>query len=308
MQKSSIDLSDKRLIVLVGPTAIGKSDIAIFLAKQLKTEIISCDSRQFYREMKIGTAVPEAEELAAVPHHFIGHLSVVQEYSAGDYERDALAEIQILFEKYDTLILVGGSGLFEKAVTRGLDDFPEIDPEIRITLNKELEEKGLEFLLEELKAADPEYYKIADLQNPVRIIRALEIYRGSGKTFSSFRKSTPSKRAFQTLRIGLRLPREEIYERINKRVDRMMERGLLEEVRSLREFRNLNSLQTVGYKELFEYLDGAATLEEAIEEIKKNTRRYAKRQLTWYRKEEDIKWFSPFEKEKIWDYIKSVLL
>lgn len=296
-------MENKNLIVITGPTAIGKTSLAIFLAQQLKTEIISFDSRQFYRELSIGTAVPSSEELAMIPHHFIQNLSILDEYSVGDFERDALVKINELFQKYNDLILVGGSGLYEKAVTEGLDQFPEIDKTIRQKLIDEFNENGLEVLQNELKAVDPIYFEQVDINNPVRIIRALEIYRGTGKPFSSFRKNNYTARNFNVLKIVLELPREEIYNRINKRVDMMMENGLLDEVKSLYKFKHLNSLQTVGYKELFDYLDGKIDLSFAIDEIKKNTRRYAKRQLTWYRKDERTKWFSPFEKEKILEFI-----
>ncbi len=297
----------KKLIIITGPTAIGKTGLAVFLAKQLQTEIISFDSRQFYKEMKIGTAVPSEEELAEVSHHFIQNLSIHDAYSVGDFEQDALKKLEELFEKYDSVVMVGGSGMFEKAVTEGLDKFPDVDPKIREELIREFEEFGLEKLQEELKSADPDYFQNADIQNPVRLIRALEIFRGSGKPFSSFRKNKSADRNFKAVKIGLQLPREEIYERINHRVDLMMQEGLLEEVKSLQEFKNLNSLQTVGYRELFDYLDEKTSLEFAVEEIKKNTRRYAKRQLTWYRKDQKVNWFSPFEKEQILNFIRSQL-
>lgn len=296
----------KHLIVITGPTAIGKTGLAIFIAKKLKTEIISFDSRQFYQEMKIGTAVPSDEELKEVPHHFIQNLSIEQDYSVGNFERDALVKIEELFEKYDYLVFVGGSGLYEKAVTEGLDEFPQVDKTIRLNLIYEYDIHGLEPLQNELKEVDPVYYNLVDLNNPVRIIRALEIYRGTGKPFSSYRKNNYSARNFQVTKIGLELSREEIYDRINKRVDLMMQKGLLEEVKSLYPKKHLNSLQTVGYRELFDYLDGKIELDFAIEEIKKNTRRYAKRQLTWYRKDPRIKWFSPFEKENILTYIQDI--
>jgi len=296
----------KHLIVITGPTAIGKTGLAIFIAKKLKTEIISFDSRQFYQEMKIGTAVPSDEELKEVPHHFIQNLSIEQDYSVGNFERDALVKIEELFEKYDYLVFVGGSGLYEKAVTEGLDEFPQVDKSIRLNLIYEYDIHGLEPLQNELKEVDPVYYNLVDLNNPVRIIRALEIYRGTGKPFSSYRKNNYSARNFQVTKIGLELSREEIYDRINKRVDLMMQEGLLEEVKSLYPKKHLNSLQTVGYRELFDYLDGKIELDFAIEEIKKNTRRYAKRQLTWYRKDPRIKWFSPFEKENILTYIQDI--
>lgn len=300
MQKSS---KNKQLIVVAGPTAIGKTKLAIQLAQNYNTEIVSFDSRQFYKEMNIGTAVPSQEELQAVPHHFIQNLSIHQDYSVGDFERDTLQLIDELFLKHDKIILVGGSGLYEKAVTEGLDSFPEVDKIIRQELIYEWDIYGLDKLVEELKEVDPIYYELVDKQNPVRIIRALEIYRGTGKPFSSFRKNNFSARNFTVLKVVLELPRQEIYDRINHRVDVMMQNGLLEEVKSLYEFKHLNSLQTVGYRELFDYLDGKIDLDFALEEIKKNTRRYAKRQLTWYRKDERAKWFRPDEFEEIVEYL-----
>ena len=296
---------EKNLIVISGPTAIGKTGLAVFIANFFQTEIISFDSRQFYKEMNIGTAVPSPEELASTPHHFIQNLSIHEEYSVGDYEKDALKKIDELFQSHDVLVMVGGSGLFEKAVTEGLDEFPSVNPSIRQELNHQFDLYGIDYLQQELQKADPDYYDLVDVQNPVRLIRALEIYRGTGKPFSSFRKNNVSKRNFNFIRIVLELPRKEIYERINQRVDFMMQNGLLGEVKSLQEFKHLNSLQTVGYRELFDYLDGKIDLDFAVEEIKKNTRRYAKRQLTWYRKDERAKWFSPFEKEAILEYIEN---
>lgn len=294
---------NKYLISISGPTAIGKTGLSVFLAKSISVEIISCDSRQFFKEMKIGTAVPTAEEMEDIPHHFIGHLSIFDDYSVGDFEKDAISKIDELFKKYDRLIMVGGSGLYEKAVTDGLDEFPEIDKKYREQLNLEFSESGIEKLQNELKSADPEYYKTADIQNPVRMIRALEIFRATGQKFSSFRIGQKTVRDFKLIKIGLELPREELYERINKRVDLMMEAGLLEEAKQLYPNRNLNSLQTVGYKELFDYFDRKSDLETAVSEIKKNSRRYSKRQLTWYRKDDRIVWFRPDEKEEILRYV-----
>jgi len=294
---------NKYLISISGPTAIGKTGLSVFLAKSISTEIISCDSRQFFKEMKIGTAVPTAEEMEDIPHHFIGHLSIFDDYSVGDFEKDAISKIDELFKKYDRLIMVGGSGLYEKAVTDGLDEFPEIDKKYREQLNLEFSESGIEKLQNELKSADPEYYKTADIQNPVRMIRALEIFRATGQKFSSFRIGQKTVRDFKLIKIGLELPREELYERINKRVDLMMDAGLLKEAKQLYPNRNLNSLQTVGYKELFDYFDRKSDLETAVSEIKKNSRRYSKRQLTWYRKDDRIVWFRPDEKEEILRYV-----
>jgi len=297
---------NKYLISISGPTAIGKTGLSVFLAKSIGTEIISCDSRQFFKEMKIGTAAPTAEEIKGVPHHFIGHLSISDDYSVGDFEKDAISKIDELFGKHDRLIMVGGSGLYEKAVTDGLDEFPEINKKYREQLNLEFSESGIEKLQNELKAADPEYYNTADIQNPVRVIRALEIFRATGQKFSSFRIGQKTERNFKLIKIGLELPREELYERINKRVELMMQTGLEKEAKQLYPYRNLNSLQTVGYRELFDYFDGKTNLETAVSEIKKNSRRYAKRQLTWYRKDDRIVWFRPDQKEEILRFVLKV--
>lgn len=279
------------LISIVGPTAIGKTALSIKLAKAFKTEILSADSRQFFREMNIGTAAPSKKELAAAPHHFIHHKSIVEDYSVGDFEKEALAKTEELFKKHQLLILVGGSGLYVKSVLEGLDNFPEIDSEIRTKLNEKFSELGLEPLKNQLKSLDPEYFEKIDSDNPHRVIRALEICLGTGKAFSSFLNRPKTQRPFKTISIGITAPREEIYERINRRVDIMMDEGLLEEAESLYSKRGLNALNTVGYKELFAFLEGGVNLEEAVEEIKKNTRRFAKRQLTWFRKDKNIYWF-----------------
>jgi tRNA dimethylallyltransferase len=292
------------LISIVGPTAIGKTALSIKLAKAFKTEILSADSRQFYKEIPIGTAAPSKEELTEAPHHFIHHRSIEEDYSVGDYERDAIAKLDELFQKHETIILVGGSGLYIKSLIEGLDSFPEIDPEIRDQLNDRLVNEGIESLQRELKDLDPEYYDKIDHNNPHRLIRALEICIGSGESFSSFLNKPKPLRKFKTISIGLTAPREEIYERINLRVDSMMDEGLLEEAQGLYHKRRLNALNTVGYKELFSFFEGRIDLETAVEEIKKNTRRYAKRQLTWFRKNEETKWF-PYQTafEEIENYI-----
>ncbi len=284
-------MNKKYLVVVVGPTAIGKTSLGIELARHFNTEIISADSRQFFKEMTIGTAVPTEDELQAAKHHFIQHISVEEDYSVGDFERDALQKLQELFLKHDVVVMVGGSGLYVDAVVKGLDEFPEVDPNIRENLKKELEEKGLEMLQEELKIKDPEYYSEVDLQNPHRVIRALEICRGTGKPYSAFRKRGAKNRFFDTLYVGLTSEREIVYDRINRRVDIMMQQGLLEEAEALFPQRELNALNTVGYKELFKYLNKEWDLETAVSEIKKNTRRFAKRQYTWFRKNEQINWF-----------------
>ncbi|QTV05476.1 tRNA (adenosine(37)-N6)-dimethylallyltransferase MiaA [Faecalibacter bovis] len=294
----------KTLISIVGPTAIGKTNLAIQVAKHFNCEIISCDSRQFYKEMKIGTAVPSDDELAEIKHHFIQNISINGDYSVGDFERDGLAFLQNYFKENDVCVMVGGSGLYEKAITVGFDSFPDVDPKIREDLNKELEEFGIEKLQEELKAADLTYYNEVDIQNKQRVIRALEIIRGTGKPFSSFRNQNTNPRFFNIIKIGLKLPREEMYDRINKRVDIMMNNGLLSEAKNLFHLKELNALQTVGYRELFDYFEGNITKEFAIEEIKKNTRRFAKRQMTWFKKDESVEWFSPFEFDKIIENIE----
>ena len=279
------------LISIVGPTAIGKTSLSIALAQAFNTEIISADSRQFFREMNIGTAVPSSEELAAVPHHFIQHISVEDPYSVGDFERDALQKLEQLFKSHEKVIMVGGSGLYVDAVTKGLDEFPDIAPEIRNTLNDVYASQGLPALQEKLRHLDPEYFSEVDKENPHRLIRALEVCLGTGKPYSSFRSKKTAQRPFKSLLIGLTAEREVIYDRINRRVDIMMEQGLLQEVQALVARKDLNALNTVGYKEIFQYLEGKYSLEEAVAEIKKNTRRFAKRQLTWFRKNTDIQWF-----------------
>ena len=286
------------LICVVGPTAIGKTSLSIELAKAFSTEIISADSRQFFKEMSIGTAVPSKEELEAVPHHFIQTKSIFDDYSVGDFEKEALELINQKFfpsnkdsKGLSALVMVGGSGLYVDAVVSGLDEFPTVPPEIREKLNLELETLGIQHIQEKLKKADPIHYSKIDIQNPHRIIRALEVFEFTGKPFSSFLNKKSVIRDFETLFIGLTAERETIYSRINERVDQMIEEGLLEEAKSLYKYREKNALQTVGYRELFDYFDGTFSKEEAISEIKKNTRRFAKRQGTWFRKNHAINWF-----------------
>ena len=283
-------MNKKNLISIVGPTAIGKTTLAIAIAKHYNTEIISADSRQFYKEMSIGTAVPSTEELTSVPHHFIQHKSIFEEYTVGDFEREAIEKLAILFEDNDIVVMVGGSGLYVDAIKDGLDNFPPIDPEIRETLNQTLKTEGILSLQERLKILDMDYYRQVDLNNPHRLIRALEVCIGSGLPYTSFLKQKKPERNFNTITIAINAEREIIYDRINQRVDIMMEQGLLEEALSLKEQQSLNALQTVGYRELFNYFKGEFDLDTAIAEIKKNTRRFAKRQLTWLRKKEDIIW------------------
>ena len=283
-------MSKKVLVSIVGPTGIGKTTMAIAVAKHFDTEIVSADSRQFYKEMTIGTAVPSAAELQEVPHHFIQHRSILEDYSVGDYERDAMKLLRQLFQTHDIVVLVGGSGLYADAVTKGLDDFPEIDKSIRLGLNELLQEKGLPVLQRRLKQLDPDYYHKVDLENTHRVIRALEVCIGSGRPYSSFLTKKRPNRFFKNLTVGIHAEREVIYERINQRVDTMMRQGLLKEARALYPQKSLNALQTVGYRELFQYFEGECDLDFAVSEIKKNTRRFAKRQLTWYRRREDILW------------------
>jgi len=287
------------LVNIVGPTAIGKTSLSIKIAQHFNTEILSADSRQFYREMSIGTAVPDHEELQAAPHHFIQHISIEDSYSVGDFERDALAKLEDLFQKHRLAVMVGGSGLYTKAVTEGLDEFPQVDPSIRDGLNQQLEANGIEWLQKKLMELDPNYYRQADVHNPHRLIRALEICMATGRPFSSFLNQEKKPREFKTIQIGLSAKREIIYDRTNRRVDLMMQHGLLDEARELYSKRHLNALNTVGYKELFDHFSGNIDLETAISEIKKNTRRFAKRQLTWFRKDARIHWFEYDEDPKV---------
>lgn len=282
---------EKFLISIVGPTAIGKTALSIKLANYFNTEIISADSRQFYKEMAIGTAAPTKAELAAAPHHFIHHKSVDNNYNVGAFEKDAVELLEQLFRNYNMVVMVGGSGLYVDAVVNGLDSFPVVDAKIREDLNKQLEIEGLVVLQHKLKNLDLESYGTIAIDNPKRVIRALEICIGSGQAYSSFLNKDKGERAFKTIHIGLTAEREVIYNRINQRVDIMMKEGLLEEVKSLKNKQDLNALNTVGYKELFNYLNGEWPLDFAISEIKKNSRRFAKRQLTWFRKKEDHLWF-----------------
>lgn len=278
------------LITIVGPTAIGKTALSIKLAQHYNAEIISCDSRQFFKEMTIGTAVPEPEELSAAPHHFIQNKSIHTPYSVGHFEREALTKLETLFTKHNIVIMVGGSGLYVDAVINGLDYFPEVDSSIREGLNIKLEKEGLLSLQNQLKELDIETYNSIAIDNPHRIIRALEVCIGSGKTYSSFKNKPKEKRNFTPIKIGITADREILYQRINKRVDIMMEKGLLNEVEKLHQLKHLNALQTVGYREIFSYLDNEITLDFAIQEIKKNSRRYAKRQMTWFKKDKNTFW------------------
>ena len=282
----------KSIITIVGPTGIGKTDLSIFLAKSLKSEIISADSRQFFKEIPIGTAAPSKNELNQIKHHFIHNKSIKENYSVGEFEMEALSKIRTLHKKYNTLIVVGGSGLYINSILYGLDNFPKIDSKVRAGLNKDLKDNGIEFLQNELKNNDALSYSKIDIKNPHRLIRALEIFRGTGSKYSSFiNNSKKQKRKFKIINIGLTADRKIIYERINKRVDNMIENGLIKEAKMVYKHKDLNALKTVGYKELFEYLSGKCTLDKAIDEIKKNTRRFAKRQITWFKKQENTTWF-----------------
>jgi tRNA dimethylallyltransferase len=299
----------KYVISVVGTTAIGKTTLGIKLAQYFNTEIISADSRQFFKEMKIGTAVPDEDELQAAKHHFIQNLSIFDRYSVGDFEKDALEKIAELHQKHDVVILLGGSGLYVDAVLKGLDYFPTIAQEIREELKISFEINGIEFLQNQLKELDEVAYKTIAVENPQRLIRALEICIGSGKPYSSFLNKKLGNRNFIPIKIGLTADREIIYDRINRRVDIMMEKGLLEEVKKIYSYKKLNALQTVGYRELFKYLDGEFTLDFAVSEIKKNTRRFAKRQITWFKRDSEIEWFDYLEGiQEITSFIKTKLV
>lgn len=287
----------KTLITIVGPTAIGKTALSIKLAQHFSCEIVSCDSRQFFREMRIGTAVPDDEELAAAPHHFIQNKSIFEHYTVGDYEKEAIATLDALFEINDFAILVGGSGLYVDAVLKGFDNFPTIDTSVREAVSKNYELHGIAWLQQQLQQFDTDYYaKIQSenpqtLMNPQRLMRFVEVCLGTGKPYSSFLDRKKNERRFAPILIGLEASREILYDRINRRVDLMIHAGLVEEARQLYPHKELNALQTVGYRELFDYFDGKISLETAIDEIKKNTRRFAKRQLTWFKRDENVQWF-----------------
>ena len=295
----------KRVFSIVGPTGIGKTRLAILAAQHLGTEILSCDARQFFKEMPIGTAAPDEDELAQARHHFIGNLSVADEYSIGQYETDALKKLEDLFQKYDDVVLVGGSGMYEKALTEGLNDLPQADEENQKKLQEIYENEGIEALQKLLKEADEDYYNTVDRENPRRLARALDIIWQTGKTYSQNIVKPLDKRGFEIIRIGISADRETIYNRIDRRVDIMMEKGLLKEAENLLPYRNQTALQTVGYTELFKYLDGEWSLDFAISEIKKNSRRYAKRQLTWLRKLDNIYWINyDYSLEELKEFLK----
>lgn len=298
-------MSTKRLVVIVGPTGCGKTDLSIRLARYFCAPIISTDSRQFYRGLAIGTAQPTADELAQAEHHFIASHALTDEINCGRYEVMALERLEQLFAEHDTVIAVGGSGLYVKALCEGMDDLPEADEALRAELMQQLETEGLASLCAELERLDPVYYAEVDRQNPARVLRAVEVCRQTGKPYSSLRTGSRRERPFRIVKIGVDLPREELYGRIDRRVELMMEAGLEAEARAVYPYRRLNSLQTVGYKELFAYFDGAISREEAVALIQRNSRRYAKRQLTWFRRDEAVHWFRPDEIKRIIQQVES---
>lgn len=296
---------NKNLIIILGPTGIGKTDLSLEIAEKYNTEIISSDSRQIYKNMPIGTAAPDESQLKRVKHHFVGIMSPDTYYSAAQFETDVINLLQKLFIRHDNVIMTGGSMMYIDAVCKGIDDIPTIDAETRSILIERYQKEGLDNLCAELKLLDPEYYSIADIKNPKRVIHALEVCYMTGKTYTSFRKREKKERPFNIIKVGLRREREELYDRINKRVDMMIGQGLIEEVKRLTEYKELNALNTVGYKEIFKYLDGEYSLDFAIEKIKQNTRIYSRKQMTWFKKDPEIEWFHPDEKEKIFEYLDS---
>lgn len=291
------------LIVLIGPTGVGKTELSLKIAEHCHTEIISSDSRQLYADLKIGTAAPTPEQLKRVPHHFVGTLQLTDYYSAARYEEEVIEKLKELFQTHSSVVMTGGSMMYIDAVCKGIDDIPTIDSDTRELMLKRYEKEGLEALCAELKLLDPEYYAQVDVKNPKRVIHALEICYMTGKTYTSFRTRSQKKRPFNILKIGLRREREELYERINRRVDLMMEEGLLEEAKRVYPYRSLNSLNTVGYKELFKFLDGEWELPFAIEKVKQNSRIYSRKQITWFKRDADITWFHPDQETEIMEYI-----
>ncbi len=293
------------LVIIFGPTGVGKTNLSIDIAKYYNSEIFSCDSRQFYKELKIGVAKPSKEQLNTVKHHFISNVSILEHYSISKFETEAIAKLDEYYKKNNIALMVGGSGLYINAILNGVDTMPDHDEKIRQEVTKLYEEQGLEAIRFELKRIDPVYYNQVDLKNPLRILRAIEIYRQTGKPFSDFRKNKKTKRNFEIIKVGINLDREVLYENINKRVDNMFQEGLLEEVKniSIYQDKNLVALKTIGYTELFEYLKNEQNKDKTVELIKRNTRRYARRQLTWFRKYEDAKWFYPNDYKKVIEYI-----
>ena len=298
-------MNTTRLIVVVGATASGKTDLSISLARNYNAPIISTDSRQVFKGLPIGTAYPSQEQLQAVEHHFIGERELTENFNCGEYEKQALERLETLFAKHDTVVAVGGSGLYIRALCEGMDDLPEADETLRTELAERLKSEGLESLLVQLKELDPEFYEVVDRQNPARVTRALEVCLTSGCKYSQLRKSERKARDFQIVKVGITMPREELYDRINRRVDIMINAGLEAEARAVLPYRDCNSLRTVGYSEMFDYFDGKITFDEAVELIKRNSRRYAKRQTTWFGRDNDIVWFNRGEEEQIIKYIDS---
>lgn len=298
----------KHLVVIAGPTAVGKTALAIELARYYGSAIVSADSRQFYKELSIGTAKPDEEQLRLAPHYFINTKSITELYGAGHFERDAIRQIDALFEQHDVVFLAGGSGLYIDAVLNGVDDFIEVPAAVRGQLNRELEQKGMPALQEEIGRVDPEYFRSADIQNPQRLVRALEVYRHTGQAYSSFLKKEKPARSFLPVKILINTDRKQLYARIDRRVDEMMQKGLLEEALRFKEQRGLNALKTVGYKELYEHLDGMYSLDTAVSKIKQHTRNYAKRQLTWFKNKDNFKEFGPEERDQIIAYIDASIL
>lgn len=297
--------SKKTLIVLIGPTGVGKTDLSIKIAEKYNSPIISADSRQLYSELKIGTAAPAEEYLKRVKHYFVGTLKLTDYYSAAQYESDVISLLEELFKGNDTILLTGGSMMYIDAICKGIDDIPTVDNDTRRMMMEKYEKEGLERLCAELKLLDPEYYSIVDLKNPKRVIHALEICYMTGKTYTSFRTGNKKQRPFNIIKIGLCREREELYERINRRVDIMINDGLVDEVKSVYQYRNLNSLNTVGYKEIIQYLDGNCTLDFAIEKIKQDSRIYSRKQMTWFKRDNEITWFHPDNEEEIMNFIES---
>lgn len=295
----------KTLIVLIGPTGVGKTDLSIRIAEKYNSPIISADSRQLYSELKIGTAAPSEEYLKRIKHYFVGTLKLTDYYSAAQYESDVMELLDALFKNHDTILLTGGSMMYIDAICKGIDDIPTVDNETRRMMMEKYENEGLERLCSELKLLDPEYYSIVDLKNPKRVIHALEICYMTGKTYTSFRTGNKKQRPFNILKIGLSRDRDELYERINRRVDIMISEGLIDEVKSVYKYKELNSLNTVGYKEIIQYLDGNWTLDYAIDKIKQNSRIYSRKQMTWFKRDNEINWFNPDNEEDIMEFIES---
>jgi len=293
----------KKLFIILGPTASGKTALSIELAKKLNTEIISCDSRQFYKELKIGSAPPSKEQLQKIKHHFIQHLSIKENYNIGRFEEDSIKKISSLFKIYDNLILVGGSGLYIDAVCNGLDNIPQTPQEIRDRINNEFSEKGINWLQEKVKKIDLDFYQKSDISNPQRLKRCLEVYQNTGEKISSFYKKEKRKRDFKIIKIGISIEREKLYNRINQRVDQMIKNGLIDEAKKLFQYQKLNALNTVGYKELFDFFDNKIDIETAVEDIKKNSRRLSKRQITWFKRDKQINWFKINKENEIIKFI-----